>query len=875
MAAPSQIAHYRISAKIGEGGMGAVYRATDTKLNRDVAVKVLPGIFASDPDRLARFTREAQVLASLNHPNIAAIYGVEDRALVMELVEGATLADRITQGPMPFDEALPLIRQLIDALDCAHQKGVIHRDLKPANIKITPDGKVKMLDFGLAKALSGQPVAPVTESANSPTLTLFAGTVAGVILGTAAYMAPEQARGKPVDKRADIWAFGVVVYEMLTGNRLFEGESVSDILAQTLTKAIDLSLVPVQAIPLLRRCLDRDPRTRLRDIGDAIDLLQEPGVQSTLPVRRPRIWIAAVLAGVSLAAVFAALWHHEAARRDPPLLLRMSLGDARLAPPISPDGSMLIWAAGDDLRLRRLDDLVPRHLAGTEGASWSFWSGDSSAIGFFQQEKLRILPLGTAEIRTVAAAPEPGGAAWRGSAAGGDIVFVSARKLMHLNLASGAVREVPVVLPAGFIPLNPTFLPQSADFVFTAGPPDGDTRTLYRASLQGGAPTRLMETPYAVQFAQHPHSGKWFMFYSTSQRPKLLAVAVDPATGQESGPPIQLLDAIGSNTNTRRITVELSANGRIALRRNFIATPVLRIRWHAPDGKVLASLGEKMACNEIALSPTESRVAAVSGYPMRSLTIFDARTGDARRLTNASENVGQGVAWSPDGGMLYYQIEQPDGTWGIVRQNAGGSARPESIGHSNFTLTLMDISRDGRYLIFGPNQASGLSFYRMRTDGAAGSTPQVWASFGPNFRPRGAQGRFTPDGRFVFMGGGQAEGRFLPWLPEQPAITVNAGTVAFTFSGPFFSPDGKRLCGVDRDRLAVSCHSVTAAAGGPPVLGPPVALFSPGMPQLSAYSNIGTIARDSRILLLSTDEPEEIQWQFLSDWTMLLPGAKK
>ena len=254
------IAHYTITSKLGEGGMGTVYRATDTKLNREVAIKVLPDTFAADPDRLARFTREAQVLASLNHPNIASIYGVEDRALVMELVEGEPL-----KGPLPWETALDCARQIADALDYAHDKGVVHRDLKPANILITPDRTIKLLDFGLAKAMSFDPVS--SEPATSPTLT-FSPTTAGFILGTVGYMSPEQATGKAVDRRADIWAFGVVLWELLTGRRLFEGETASEAIAQVLTKEPDWTLVPAPARRLLRSCLQKDPKTRLKSIGD-------------------------------------------------------------------------------------------------------------------------------------------------------------------------------------------------------------------------------------------------------------------------------------------------------------------------------------------------------------------------------------------------------------------------------------------------------------------------------------------------------------------------------------------------------------------------------------------------------------------------------
>ena len=271
---------YQVHARIGVGGMGEVYRARDTKLGRDVAIKILPRLFTSDPDRLARFEREARVLASLNHPHIGAIYGLEDadgvRALVLELVDGETLADRIARGPIPLNETLTIARQMADALEAAHEKGIVHRDLKPANIKITPDGVVKVLDFGLAKAASGD--AAPADLTQSPTMTV-GGTQEGVILGTAAYMSPEQARGRPADKRADVWAFGVVLYEMLTGRRAFEGETISDVLAKVIEREPDWTALPASTPPrlreLLRRCARKDPKTRLQAIGDARVQIEE------------------------------------------------------------------------------------------------------------------------------------------------------------------------------------------------------------------------------------------------------------------------------------------------------------------------------------------------------------------------------------------------------------------------------------------------------------------------------------------------------------------------------------------------------------------------------------------------------------------------
>ena len=318
------IGHYRITEQIGEGGMGVVYRARDTKLNRDVALKVLPDLFAEDPDRLARFQREAQVLASLNHPNIAQIHGLEEangvRALVLELVEGPTLADRIAQGAISVDEALPIAQQIARALEAAHEAGVIHRDLKPANVKVKDDGTVKVLDFGLAKALDPTPEG---DPSASPTLTAAA-TKMGVIMGTAAYMSPEQARGKPVDKRADIWAFGVLLYEMLTGRRPFHGELVSDIMAKIIEGTPDLDTlpanVPAKINELLRRCLQKDPKRRLRDIGEALIQMEEV---VAAPAAKPAVAQASTSArrlapGNAVGARWRSRWrhHHRPQRLD-------------------------------------------------------------------------------------------------------------------------------------------------------------------------------------------------------------------------------------------------------------------------------------------------------------------------------------------------------------------------------------------------------------------------------------------------------------------------------------------------------------------------------------------------------------------------------
>ena len=480
------------------------------------------------------------------------------------------------------------------------------------------------------------------------------------------------------------------------------------------------------------------------------------------------------------------------------------------------------------------------------------------------------------EQRTLANAPQPWGASLRGSAKSGEIVYATAGKIWHLSLSTGMTREIPLELPPAEVASHPMFLPEGADFVFTSGAAATETRALYRGSLKGGKPVRLIDTPFQVQYARHPHNGQWYMFYSKSGVPRLLTAPVDPATGAQSGDEVQLVDAVGTNSSTtRRVAAQVSDNGRIIFRRNLTAAPIYRIRWHAPDGSVLASLGDKLASNEILLSPDERQVAVVAGFPQKGVLLFDARSGNSQRLSAVSGNVGQGLAWSRDSKMIYYQVAQADGSWHIVRHATSGSSEAETIGTSGVPLTLMDISPDGEHLLFGPSQNAGESYLRMTTRPAPGtvSKPELWMSFGSGVSAVRAQARFTPDGKFVFAPLGNLGARFVPWTPNSPVGVVQSGNVTMPLAGIFFSADGRRLCGVDRLREGLVCHSVSPGPNGIPILGPPALLFASGVPQVSGYGKIGTITKDGRVLLLSTDEPEEVSMQFLSDWTMLLPAA--
>ena len=491
-----RLAHYDVTALIGEGGMGQVYRARDTKLDRDVALKVLPDVFANDADRLARFQREAKVLASLNHPNIGSIYGIEEdeteggkiSALVLELIDGPTLADRIAQGPLPLDEAIPIATQIAEALEVAHEQGIIHRDLKPANIKIRPDGSVKVLDFGLAKALDpsygAQGFSPASAS---PTISITAAaTQMGMVIGTAAYMSPEQARGKPVDKRADIWAFGVVLYEMLTGARPFQGEDVSLTLASVMKSDVDPKTLPPDVPPavrtVLRRCLEKDPGQRIRDIGD-VRLAMAGAFESTVAAPavagvppRLRLWQqpVPVLIAVVLAALAAGLSVWGLRPSEPRAVTRIAYDlppshqlrvTSRRVLAVSPDGRRFVYNTADGLYLRSLDAFEPRLLAGTEDTlGLPFFSPDGQAVAFIQGNQIRRLALSSgAPVSVGPAAERPFGASW---APDNTILFEQPDGIMRVS-ANGGTPELIIPAEEGEVLDAPQLLPDGETVLFS------------------------------------------------------------------------------------------------------------------------------------------------------------------------------------------------------------------------------------------------------------------------------------------------------------------------------------------------------------------------------------------------------------------------
>ena len=582
----TSISHYKVTEKIGEGGMGEVYRATDTKLNRDVALKILPEQFASDSQRMGRFQREAEVLASLDHPNIGQIYGIEEagatKALVLQLIEGPTLADRIAQGPIPVEDALKIALQIAEGLEAAHEKGVIHRDLKPANIKVTPEGQVKILDFGLAKALEGE--APDSSLSQSPTLT-NAATQAGVILGTAAYMSPEQAKGKAVDKRADIFAFGAVLYECLTGKRAFEGEDVSDTLASILAREPDWEVLQPNLHPRLRevleRCIEKDLKKRFRDVVDVVvdiekvladpaGLLIQPvaevvqvGPASKLP------WVAAIVLGIVVAGVagwilrptdpqpVAARFYHELPEGQ------VFTREGRGLVAVSPDGSQIVYVANSQLYLRNLDELEAHSIQGTDVDPTSpFFSPDGEWVGYYStsdRQLKKIATIGGAPV-TLYDATLPFGASW---GSGDTVVYGQPEGIMGVSANTG-VAELVIPTEKGEQVHGPQVLPGGEWVLLTLTSASGFTRwdeaQIVVQSLESGERKFLWEGGSDARYVPTGH-----LVYALED--VLFALPFDLASLEVSGVPVPMVEGIqrarAPITNTASANYGFSDHGTL------------------------------------------------------------------------------------------------------------------------------------------------------------------------------------------------------------------------------------------------------------------------------------------------------------------------
>ena len=751
------IAHYRITQKLGQGGMGEVWRATDTKLGRDVAIKMLPAEFAADPDRMVRFQREAQVLASLNHPNIAAIYGVEERALIMELVDGPTLAERIAQGPAPLDEALAIARQVAEALEYAHEKGIVHRDLKPANIKLTADGRVKVLDFGLAKAISGD-VAASGDSINSPTLTMRA-TAAGLILGTAGYMAPEQAKGKPVDKRADIWAFGVVLYEMLSGEAPFAGETVSDTLAAVLTKDLDFERVPPETRKLLRSCLERDPKRRLRDIGDASRLLEEaapPSPGARLGQSRPLQIVAAVLV-LALASTATLLWRVTRPADHPLLRLEVDLGPDALAGvsttvAISPDGRRLVFpvhAPGGNMQLatKLLDQPRATMLAGTQGGRDPFFSPDGQWIGFFSGNRLNKISVeGGAPVMLAAGSLLSVGASW-----GDDGTIVAgmnrASALVRVPAGGGSPQPLTRLGPGETTHRWPQMLPGAKAVLFTAS---GNGSVMSDANIEAvdlktGAVRILQRGGYYGRYLP----GGYLVYVHEGA---LYGVAFNPERLELSGTPVPLLDDVAGDS--------LYGGGQFAFAPApggagmlvYLPGKAANQAWSAAlldnSGKMQPLIAAPGTYYNPAFSPDGRRLALdVNSSKGVDIFVYDL---DRETMTRLSfDGISDRPVWTPDGMHIVYHTADPEFSLWSVRSD--GSGAPQLLRKNRYTTIPWSISPDGRRLAYWemtPGNSYDIAILPLDTSDPdhpkAGEPESFLRTPASEYTPV-----FSPDGRWI------------------------------------------------------------------------------------------------------------------------------
>ncbi len=809
-----RVGGYDVHARIGAGGMGEVYRARDTKLGRDVAIKILPPRFTSDPDRLARFEREARMLASLNHPHIGAIYGLEDadgvRALVLELVDGETLADRIARGPIPLHDTLALARQIADALEAAHEKGIVHRDLKPANIKITPEGVVKVLDFGLAKAASGDTAS--ADLTQSPTMTV-GGTREGVILGTAAYMSPEQAKGRPADKRADVWAFGIVLYEMLTGRPAFAGDTLADVIAKVIEREPDWSALsastPVRLRELLRRCVRKDPKTRLQAVGDArvqIDELiggatDEAAAVATQPRVQPstsRAWM--VVAALSLAmaaalAVPATLYLRRGASE--PLLSRFEIHTPPTSDSVSfalsADGRQLAFVATAEgtsrLWVRPIDQVTAQPLPGTEGASYPFWSPDGRAIGFFADGKLKRIDLGSNVAQILADARNG-----RGGTENPDGVVVFAP-----DGGGGLMRVLPggTPVPATHPALGrgthrwPQFLPDGRHFLFYGSTGQVGSAGIYVGTLDGGDPTRVLTVDTAVVYAP-PGVLLWV------NDGVLVAQRFDPARVAVSGEPIPVAHGVGIDEGIFRGAFAVSSSGVLAHRAS--RGERRQLTWVNRAGVPLGTVGrpDENGLSGAELAPDGKRVAVMrTEQGNTDVWLIDTGRDFSRRFTLHPGNDG-GPLWSSDGMRVVFGSGR-NGPVNLFEKAADGAGEDRTLLTTEEPKLALDWSRDGQWLLYNVRHPkTGLDIWaaQMARDGKR--IPVRETTFDET------AGQFSPDGRWVAYQSNESKPAQIyiqpfsePGGPRQ--VTTAGGTQ------PRWSPDGKELfyVGLDGSLMAV------------------------------------------------------------------------
>ncbi|MEO6212358.1 MAG: protein kinase [Vicinamibacterales bacterium] len=761
----TQIGAYEILGLLGVGGMGEVYRARDVRLQRDVALKVLPASLLQDPERRARFEREARVLASLSHPNIAGIFGIEDATgtdgrtpvLVLEFVDGQTLADRIGAGRIAVDDGIAIALQVAEALEAAHDRGIIHRDLKPANVQVTRDGVVKVLDFGLAKALDADTTGSHADPAQSPTLT-SASTQLGMIMGTAAYMAPEQARGKSADRRADIWAFGALLFELLTGTRAFPGETVSDTLAAILTTEPEWTQLPPETPPairaLIRRCLNRDPRQRLQSIGEARIVLAQghegaPVDDARAPKRgvSPMATAAVALAAVALTGAAMTWWSRDRGAPGAAAVRKLDLAldgvQTRFdrVPILSPDGGRMLYASGGKLWIRSLSEFVPREVAGSTGATYPFWSPDGRRLAFIRNFKLWRVSTDGGEPELVGPVPADmtgsGAGVW--TAAGNFLVVGSdATGITEISGQDGSSREILALdrrvesdfhelseLPGGRGLLFTTHTAQGADAIVLVA--DGKRREVLKLPGENLRSPVYDPAGYILYGRETTRRGVWAVRFSLESL-------------QTDGTPF-LIDASGNFPT-------VGSDGTLAMvRRSELPAELVWIDRSgsvSPAGTLSGQVPNVGPWSTMRLSPDGQRIAvSMSGSLGDEVWLYDLKRGIASPLSRGAQ-MTVWPTWVPDGSRVLFGGFVGGRAWGVHSVSATETSTPQRVlTRSEEPQWPCSVSPDGKWLLYAQMSAGSADLWIAPLDRPADAKPLMATP------AREQEGHFSPDGRWL------------------------------------------------------------------------------------------------------------------------------
>ncbi len=806
------IAHYRVAAKLGEGGMGEVYRALDTRLNREVALKVLRAAFAEDAERMARFRREAQVLASLNHPNIAILHGLEEsggvRALVMELVEGASLSERIAAGPLQLDDVLNIARQVAEALEAAHDRGVVHRDLKPGNIKVRPDGTVKILDFGLAKALESEPNS--VDLLSSPTMTVGA-THAGVILGTAAYMSPEQARGQLVDKRADIWGLGCLLYEMLAGRQAFEGETMSDTLAAVLRGEPDWSALPADtplAIRrLIQRCLVKEPRRRLRDAGEvrlAIEDLQSGWARGEVPATaEPRAqgwqrwlpWALAVFMTFLAAESYLSLQNERSAPGPPTMRFDVVVSpeeplflDYGAAAVLSPDGSRMVLVAGFErhrrLYIRTLAELDAAPLSGTEGARDPFFSPDGNWVGFYAEGRLKKVSVRGGVPITLAEVPSMRGGTWGRN---GTIVYGADRAagLWRVSENGGAPVMVTEPDPARNEMSHrwPQFVRGEQVILFTQQirGTSFDNANIVALDLKTGNQKVLVQGGTYGRYVPTGH-------LTYVQRGTLYAVPFDVSRLVTNGAPIELIQGVTMSPGSGGAQYSIADAGSGAL--VYLPggpTTELALEWVGHDGTASPLTELRRPYYNPRISPDGKRlVVEIFEGGATDLWMLELERGLLTRFT-FDPGMDVNPVWSPDGKRVAFGSSRDGGPLNLYLKAADGTGQAQRLTQSEHAQYPMDWSPDGKNLLYiEDHPETREDIWIIPLEGKRAPERLVHTSYSDT------NAVFSPDGRWIAYASNEAGQYEIYVRPFRgPGVRWQVSTAGGFY--PLWSPSGREL----------------------------------------------------------------------------------